>query len=964
MKIYNEVIIDMNPESEGFNNILHEDSYNELGPIAEMRSGNWGALGVTKGRRDAATDAWAGLKEVSEAEKGLTGYNAQQGQDQAGNVISDATQLERLTANPQGGAIDAYLSGPMGIKNLPSRFNTALSQGSGSPGTSINMAKTQLEGKGRSAQDAYDRQNLLTGGLIPTKTQGYSGSLVSAPALAQNALDTAETAMNTAKGSELTGLQSLYDFYGASPNSSAYNPTDTLGTDPLGLQGSNPYTPSGPTGISGLEETLRSSNTPLMDDARTSAQDYGTAMQGPAGLFGEGSQQGFGIGAGGELSLPTDEIYSINSETGDINFNEGVNPSQYGGKIFDLLTSIQDADAAQDKSQYQAEQTFDQDVKDSERDMRLAKEGKLDFTNKTRRDIEKIKQEQFRNQLSAEKLRESAGGVYSGPTERTIFGDNDSLKSSLADLMTVHKSGIKSEEDAIKELRKGRERTQIGYEDDISDIVSNRKAIESGTIIPGMAGLQDYANTSYGTLSSAIGDAAASGLTGGIGAYNDDGSLSYGDSAEGLTIDDIFGTQLAGDGSSGMPGFTGNAPDMALDLSGINQSNLGSIGNQLLGNYTAARTGGETLRSDYDDQLAYLLNTLTPASTNAIGGYNTQKIEGPQNLKTDLMEAQLAAGTPVSERAKLVGSLGSMTGGGAGYNTAMAPFDDYTGGDIGNQPTADYISSSGGLLDEATVKLDGEDITIPGFADTSLPSGSIRSREQEMLGPLQMLYQNTFSDVAKEDFNMRNLEEPGFDVSSGSARVANPVISKMESGASKALAAENEYSRPFERNVLRSDYATPDVAETGGTSGSGWLGSHQLSGSTKRGGAVNDYFFRLAENLGKDSDHNVTLPSVNRILDSSVIPEDTGQLNVAINNALGGHGTSTLKDTGIRSTGGFQGSAALQDYGDFTKAQGANLLGMTDAKTGLAPTQNAAGQASADQSQVLINYLVSQGLLQ
>ena len=36
MKIYNEIIIDMNPESEGYANILLEDSYEYSGPLMKM----------------------------------------------------------------------------------------------------------------------------------------------------------------------------------------------------------------------------------------------------------------------------------------------------------------------------------------------------------------------------------------------------------------------------------------------------------------------------------------------------------------------------------------------------------------------------------------------------------------------------------------------------------------------------------------------------------------------------------------------------------------------------------------------------------------------------------------------------------------------------------------------------------------------------------------------------------------
>ena len=36
MKIYNEITIDMNPESEGYENILSEDSYEYSGPLMKM----------------------------------------------------------------------------------------------------------------------------------------------------------------------------------------------------------------------------------------------------------------------------------------------------------------------------------------------------------------------------------------------------------------------------------------------------------------------------------------------------------------------------------------------------------------------------------------------------------------------------------------------------------------------------------------------------------------------------------------------------------------------------------------------------------------------------------------------------------------------------------------------------------------------------------------------------------------
>tara|TARA_R110000824_G_scaffold70768_3_gene181507 strand:- start:3178 stop:6048 length:2871 start_codon:yes stop_codon:yes gene_type:complete len=956
MKMYNEIISRFN-ESTGEWEDVYEDSFDYTGPIAfaGITQGNWGALGAGPGRVKEAQEAWLGLKDWAQGEEEISGITTKMGDTEKYKSMTPYSQIENVIQSGSGGALDTIGRGTTGAAGLPTSFNLAMTQGDSSPTKKImNESESLLNkiGGDSGLGGKYSRQKALSGETLPTAKEAYGSGIITQQASLQALLDGFEDTLQGKKDAELIGMRDLASFYGGGDE---YTSEEGVA---FGDEGSG-YTAQGPgTKIGQEQAALAAGLVSPLDTARGAAGDYGTALTGAGGLFGSGAQGGFGINpATGELNVSPEELYTTD-DFGNISWNEGVNPSDYGGDVRDILNEIYNLDKDYDTRQEKTDIDFGKSKSDSARDIRLAKEGKLDYQNKLRRDVEQAKLGHAASGLTADTQRQQAGGLYSGPTERLIDLESKGRASSLRDIGSNYREGIRDKEQIIKNLFRDKEDAQGTYNQDISDMNTLRAQLMSD--IPGKySGLQETAESAFGSLSDIIGGSAASQMAGGLGGVagiDGEADQTYSDLAENLSIQDILGVQ---------PAMGADQPFNYTNMADLLGGGFGSAGQSLADQYTASQGRVEDIGTDYQTALDNLNINLGPATTTANANLELEKTLGPEKMKTALAGLRTGLVNPMQERADLRGVGPTIRGGeGVGVdNLGLA------GLSTANQevPTTHDLSSVGmdsaqDLMAALNVPLGDSTVGMNPIAPNIPASGTISQAEQGVKTPLDYLYEQTLSDDAKQYFHREQLSKPAEDIITRVNKEIGPSVETMKAGAAAEVAADSGHGDSFESNVLRTDYAKDDVGKFGGKKRGGLYG-----GSTKRGGAARQYFPRLVSDVGQDEWWNInSITNPQTILDASVVPGEILDYRTSIDQALAGlgmganqnvKGLDDLERTGIGGDTGYMGSEAILDYAPTIEEQYLNKMGIPAS----ANTMNQSGSSATNNA--FVQYLIAQGLI-
>ena len=81
--------------------------------------------------------------------------------------------------------------------------------------------------------------------------------------------------------------------------------------------------------------------------------------------------------------IQTSQLFvdAFTDEFGNVTFNPGVAPEGYGGQAYDILSRLFSEDAGFDLSEGRTKEAFDKESRNIARDLKQAKEGKLDYQN-------------------------------------------------------------------------------------------------------------------------------------------------------------------------------------------------------------------------------------------------------------------------------------------------------------------------------------------------------------------------------------------------------------------------------------------------------------------------------------------------------------------------------------------------------------------------------------------------------
>ena len=193
-KIYNEIVIDMNPESDTYKETLYEDSYIEKGEIALCKGatwrpskGSWGWFGYDRtGNDSVAARRYDKYGTHDRSEQGII----QQGWDVIDSGVEGMTkQTEQYmgieaNAGPDGivGTSDD-IQGVEGILDKKARLKTEgldLKEQRTQLGLDEQLSKVQTAGYGMQAQadQALSKGGFATSGEVQTNIEMQKQSLV------------------------------------------------------------------------------------------------------------------------------------------------------------------------------------------------------------------------------------------------------------------------------------------------------------------------------------------------------------------------------------------------------------------------------------------------------------------------------------------------------------------------------------------------------------------------------------------------------------------------------------------------------------------------------------------------------------------------------------------------------------------------------------------------------------------
>lgn len=975
MKIYNEIVMDMNPESASYNEVLSEDSFDHSGEIMNMGAsiplkpsqGQWGMLGQSKNRRNTVEDQANQLDVFGNEEGALAGQApGATGAGITNFIAKDKTGLEQLS-NPK---VSSGLYSPVSstgagyAQGLPSAFNNSLAD---SPlkdlASNTNPITAGGSGLGGAYNDTTNKKNTLPGlgGAAQTALTGGVSDY-------QGVLETGAAALRDSRAAQSQGLQGLYDFYGT------------------GLEGSTPGV-TAPTEVGGGTSKLVQEQNALADSLSspttaitTNANKYADSMTGPGGLFGDGSQAGFSIGQDGGALNYDGSAFDYNAATGDIS---NLNASDYGGDIFSILDSIRKSDEGFDKSESATRDSFASDVRDSERDMRLAKEGKLDFSNATQRDIQKIKDDRFKTQLQTEKLRGDSGLAYSGPTERAVSRNQGDLRETLNDLVTKNRIGSRGKEQDIKDLKIAREETQGKFNEDIGFNLSDRKNLMESEFANLLEGAQGTASQNFGDAEDSLGVNAANLLAGGFNqnAGNPD-AQSVSQIAAGLGITDLFGDAgLSTEGTGPAPdnysyanaptaGVGGTVGAQFFDAYNNSQANLDTLGNQYRAGLTA-QTGLAGDTTDSDNALELLKDPAAIKNFMA-----NQSTASRQNLN----QALESLSSDIGSSGTLYGKDGSLAPMDAIDNPqATTNYGGETGilQNLGNETNDNILNALslniGGLGESA---LSGESDSVTTTLDampTLSPSaqGTLRGDEANLGQNFQSLWENVLSPQARESFLSKNYELPAGDLRVATEAKVFPGITGVTDAAINSSAPESKYDGPNEHGTDRDVYA----GILNQTTKSGGVPTDNLiqRDSNDRGGVWQDYSPRIGAGHGKEAQSKSIELNKQSLLDSMLTPSTTESAQDTIRTILGQDTYSPGVDTPSSEGGTMDYTGASNPLAGLGGELSKGLLGGgwkgSEAFNSYAQTvnpENRLGQGAnpgSDPMLALRNYLESQGFL-